>query len=251
MPDADPMVTKINALLTKAERASTSEEAQAYTAKAAHLMAVHGIEAHMLAAAMTKAQSTSRRPATEKFTMARPFTHQRKDLLVQVGGALSLHPVIFRDPSDKPGQYRETIRVSLFGSEADIARARTLWTSTMLQAFHVMQYELPKGSGSSAKQSWLQGWAAAVGQLLRNAEKQAATQYDQEHKLEGGHSTALVLADWDDVVTAFRAQLHPSLGRARHRGTSGNQYSSGFRAGLRADLGRTGVGGQSGRSLTR
>jgi hypothetical protein len=232
----------ITLLLAAAEDATSTPEAQALTLKAAELMADKSITAAMLAAAQ---QDDGPRVVTDDRIgpMGTPFQHQRKDLAVTIGRALRLHPVI-KYLDGVPGKYREQIAVDLFGARTDIDRARTLFDSTMLQGFHVMSCELTAATlgrkpGSSDKQSWLQGWAAGVGHVLDLAEKTAHTSYDQEHKLEAGHKgTELVLADWDVIILAHRAALYPNLGRARARSTSGNQFSRGFTAGTKANIGR-------------
>ncbi|MGZ5400302.1 MAG: DUF2786 domain-containing protein, partial [Nocardioides sp.] len=49
--DTDTMLVRVRKLLTKAEDpAATTQEAQAYTAKASELMAAHGIDRALLAA---------------------------------------------------------------------------------------------------------------------------------------------------------------------------------------------------------
>jgi hypothetical protein len=235
-------------LLAAAEDADSTVEAQSCTAVAARWMAEKSITAAMIAAGK---QDASPRVAThdQLGPMGRPFQHQRKDLACAIGRALRLHPVINHLPSSQPGKYREDIAVTLVGAAGDLARAKTLFTSTMLQGLHVMSCELPKGAGSSQKQSWLQGWAAGVGHVLDLAEKNAARSYDQEHKLEAGHrATDLVLADWDVIVLRYQATLFGTLGPARSRSTSGNRFRDGFTAGTQADIGRAGVG-QAGRPV--
>jgi hypothetical protein len=223
-------------LLAAAEDATTTAEAQSCTAIAARLMAERSISAAMLAAAHTGAAP---RTATHNQLgpMGRPFQHQRKDLAVAVANALGLHPVINRLPSSQPRKYREDITVTLIGAPADLDRARLLFDSTMLQGLHVMAHELDAGSGSSQKQSWLQGWAAGVGHVLDLAEQNSRDSYDQEHKLEAGHKgTALVLHDWDLIVIAERDRLYPHLRRDRHRSTGGNQFRNGYTAGTKANV---------------
>lgn len=224
-------------LLRTAEDATSTPEAQAFTAKAADIMARMSITATMLAAAHT--DDAAPRQATDERIgpMGRPFQHQRKDLANAIGRALHLAPVINHLPSSRPGQYREDIAVHLFGAAGDIARAKMLFDSTMLQGLHVMGCELPKGAGSSEKQSWLQGWAGGVGHILDLAEANARQSYDQEHALEAGHKgTELVLADWDAIILSYRADLYPKLGKDRGRTTSGNRFRDGYRAGTQANI---------------
>jgi hypothetical protein len=229
----------LDLLLAAAEDATSTPEAQAFTAKAAEIMADRSINAAMLAAAQ---QGDAPRVATDDRIgpMGTPFQHQRKDLANAIGRALRLHPVIKTLPGI-PGKYRAQVAVDLFGARQDIDRAKVLFDSTMLQGFHVMSCELTsdrlgRNPGSSDKQSWLQGWAAGVGHVLDLAEHNARTSYDQEHKLEAGKGTELVLADWDVIILAHRAKLYPHLSPARARSTSGNQFSGGFRAGTQANV---------------
>lgn len=224
-------------LLATAEQATTTAEAQHCLSIAAEWMAKKSLTATMLAAAV---EDAAPRTATNDRIgpMGRPFQHQRKDLACAIGRALHLHPVINHLPTSAPGKYREDIAVHLFGAVGDIARAKTLFDSTMLQGLHVMGCELSPGAGSAQKQSWLQGWAAGVGHVLDLAERNAQQSYDQEHALEAGHKgTALVLADWDVIVLAHRADLYPKLRKDNGRSSSGNQFRNGFTAGTKANIG--------------
>jgi hypothetical protein len=160
---------------------------------------------------------------------------------------MRLGPVINHLPG-RPG-YRETLAVTVFGSPTDIERLDVLFTSLLLQAANVIKHHMPPGAGSAYKQSWLNGYGWSVAGRVREAEKQAAYEYDTEHALTGQHSAALVLATWEEQVMAYRKQLFPNLGKPKTRNGSGNGYSAGYVAGQKADLGRPGVGAARGREL--
>jgi|SRR5581483_272853 len=237
---ADKMMEKIRKLLAQAEAFGVTEaEAQVFNARAAELMARHGIEQHMLAAAAAAA-AQALQPAAAIRRVDAPFPHQKKDMLVWVADAMRLHPVIHRDPPppELAGKYRYVLSVELFGAPADIDRCFMLFNSLLAQATRLIRDELGPGRGSAYKQSWLNGFAARVAALVRDAEATAVRRYDDQAALApgGNPGAALVLREWDDRVAEFRASLYPKLGTAKARKSSGNGFGAGYAAGAKADI---------------
>lgn len=238
-PPADKMMERIRALLAKAEAFGVTEaEAEAYTAKAAGLMARHGIERHMLAATQAL-HAKDMQPKSSTRRIDAPFPHQKKDMLVWVSDAMRLHPVIHRDPPppELRGKYRKVLSVELFGAPADIDRCFMLYNSLLAQATRLIRDELGAGRGSAYKQSWLNGFAVRVSERVAEAEQTAIRRYDDQAVLTpGGKTAAVVLKEWDDVVVGYRAQRYPNLVAGRPRSSSGNGFGAGYAAAGKADI---------------
>ena len=238
---------QVRKLLAKAEAFGvTAEEAETYTAKAAELMARYGIDKMMLAA-------TAAVPVTPGYKITPivpPFHHQKKDMLMRVGGAMRLHPVNYRIAGE-PGKYRESFEVELLGSATDIDRCLVLYQSLLAQATRLLRDEMPPGAKSAYKQSWLDGFSLRIAARVKDAEKDALLEYDQRHELTGPASAALVLQSWEEQVLVFRAQRHPHLVTPTARSTSGGGFNAGWRAGGRATLNQRGLSRGTGGAITK
>jgi hypothetical protein len=234
----DRMLAKIRALLTKAEDpAATPAEAEAFTAKAAELMAKYGVDRAMLAAA----DPTSDVPGDRIIWIQAPYALDKQRLLSQLGLALGCKTVL-----------KQSVRgyaVHLFGYASDLERVDMLFTSLLLQAVNSLaQTPVPYWENAAAfRRSWLAGFAAMIAHRLHQAEKRAAANATQEREQAGtgGPSVALVLADRATVVQRKLEEAYPKLGKARARKLSGSGYRDGVEAGRRADLGGTRVGGRA------
>jgi hypothetical protein len=142
----------------------------------------------------------------------------------------------------------------LFGYGSDLERVEVLYTSLLLQATtQMMRTPTPPLETKAAfRRSWLAGFTAAVGRRLREAERQAATEAAGAAAPTGStRSVELVLADRSRAAEAAMHAAYPRLTTGRRRTLSGSGARSGYSAGQRADLGGTGVGRGSRRSLTR
>jgi len=234
---ADKTMARVLKILDQAERAGTAEEAERFTERAAVLMADHSIDQAMIEAARALHGQPAAKPEFHQVILRRPFPHQRKDLLAWTADAMRLHPVTRTLPTDQPGQYRHRLAVELFGAPADIDRCKLLYNSLEAQAEHLLAAPSRRHQGSAWKQSWLNGFAYSVTTRIRDAEANAVVRYDTEHRLEAGQKTAaLVLAGWDAVVLAFRAERFPTLGPGKVRSSSGSGFADGRAAGESADV---------------
>ncbi len=240
------MLARIRKLLAKAEDpATTAEEAETYTAKAAELVAAYGIDRALLA---------GRDPATDAVgdrvvVLDPPYSRDKGDLLAAVASALRCQVVQRR----RWVEGTKELSLHLFGFGSDLERAELLYTSLLLQAGGLMgRAAVPPGEQVAAyRRSWLAGFTRAVGQRLREAERRA--EQARQAGTDAGHvdaperraagSLALVLADRSARVEQAVQREYPALGRARPRTLSGSGARSGWAAGQRADLGGTRVGG--------
>ncbi len=237
----DRLLDRVRKLLAKAEADGvTTEEAQAFTAKAAELMAKYGIDRALLAAA---------RPETDKpdnriVEIYNPWARVQAHLLCGLAAALRCQCILL--PAGA-GQ-----RVHMFGYASDIERTDVLYTSVLIQMWHgLIAAQVPAWSDSPRawRRSWLLGYAAAVTAKVRAAE-QGAERAAAEAPGGGSSKAALVLADRSLVIRQNVAHAYP-VTRAAKVTYTGNGYGAGYAQGKRADIGSGRVGQGRPRSLTR
>lgn len=230
---ADPMLAKIRKLLAKAEDpATTTEEAELYTAKATELMATYGIEAALLAR-----RDPGRDPVGDRqVRVEAPYAADKAQLLAAVALQLRCRAVQRRDHADGARQ----LTLHLFGHESDLQRVELLFTSLLLQAAHALaRTPVPPLEHKAAfRRSWLAGFTRAIAQRLRAAERAAATASAPRFAATGT-TTALVLADRSSAVAERMRQAYPHLRDAAPRRLSGSGARDGWAAGQAADLGGT------------
>jgi hypothetical protein len=222
------MLDRIRKLLAQAEdNAATTAEAEAFTAKAAELMARYGIGRALLAAA----QPGTDQPADKIITIPSPWAAVRAHLLTGIASAMRCQAIL---PGATAGA-----RVHIFGYTSDIERAEVLYTSLLIQMSHgLARAPVPERTSSvrAWRRSWLLGFATAVIARIRAAEHKAAEDADAGHAGETGRSAALVLASREQVVAASARTAYPSTRKARTT-YSGTGYRDGYAQGTRADIG--------------
>lgn len=225
---------KIRKLLAKAEDpACTPAEAEAFTAKAADLIAKYGIDAALVAASAPTAEVVGDRV----IVVDAPYAQEKLTLLGWTAQALRCQSITrtrYRDG-------RKVLSVHLFGFAADLDRTELLYTSLLMQAAHALAVtDVPSWENPGAfRRSWYHGYAAAVYWRLTAAERRAAQTAAQSRTVEAGPSVALVLADRSALVTQALADAYPTLGTARPRRLTGSGQRDGYTAGQRANLGGT------------
>jgi hypothetical protein len=242
----DDILAKVRKILAKAEdSATTPAEAEAYTAKAAELIAAYGIDRALLAEQDPGCQVVGDRVVV----VEPPYSLDKAGLLATVAGALRCRVVQRVRYLDGTKQ----TSLHLFGFDADLARAEILYTSVLLQAVtQLNRTHPPFGESVQAfRRSWLAGFTSAVGRRLREAEQRAQQVAEaREQPGNAGRSVALVLADRSDRVDSAVHVEYPQLRTARPRQLSGSGGRAGWQAGQRVDLGGTRVGDAARRILT-
>jgi hypothetical protein len=224
---------RIRKLLAKAERAGTPEESQTYTEKAVELMARHGIDAALLAAA----QPGSDEIGATRVDVADPYSAGKARLLGWTAGALRCRAVLHQ-----AGGGRVTA-VTVFGFASDRERVEVLFTSLLLQATGQLVRGRPAWAGESVaayRRSWLHGFAVSVYRRLSDAERRAAATAADAHDGTGTR-TELVLADRRAQVERAYAEAFPALGHGRRPALTGSGFGAGAAAGEQADLGAPSV----------
>lgn len=228
MPDQDQLLARVRKLLAQAEDpAATEAEAEAFNTKAAQLIARHGIDRAMLAAA-GKARDEITQVA---ITIDNPYSMDKAHLLQVIA-----RPLRCRSAAYTSG--KSASKVIVLGFESDIERVQLLYTSLLLQAMTQLSHVRPEfewyESVAAYRRTWLRGFAEAVYRRLRSAEARAA---EQDVAPSGSdRSTALVLRDRITQVEHAYHQAFPGVRTARPRKLSGTGYYDGHSAGERANL---------------
>ena len=240
MSGGDQKLEVIRKLLAKAEKAATPDEASAYNAKAAEMMARHGVSEAMLAATGVKQDALGER----RIPLADPYSQEKAQLAGLVGRALGCRAV--RHPGYGRGQI---IAVTIFGYESDLQRTEVLFTSLLLQATRDVVHQRPPAwtgeSTTAFRRTWLTGFATEIYRRLTAAERAATERHDASSALRGP-SAALVLADRHSVVKKAFEERFTNLQKGRRRRLSGSGFGAGIAAGRRADVGGPRLGGARG-----
>ncbi|MFC4945845.1 DUF2786 domain-containing protein [Pseudonocardia sp. GCM10023141] len=234
MNTADQNLERIRKLLTKAERAATPDEASAYNAKAAELMAKHGVDAVMLAA--TAPNGTRDVISSRDIPLTDPYTAEKASLMHGISRAMGCRAISIVGPGRG-----HTYGVTVIGFESDLPRVELLYTSLLLQATKaVVQQRPPAWSGESVaafRRTWLLGFSTMVSTRLAAAFRSATQAHDAGST--GGPSATLVLADRRTRVDRAVEDRFTNLSKGSPRRLSGSGYVAGAEAGRRADIGNT------------
>ena len=232
---------RVRKLLARAERAGTPEEAQACTDKAMELMARHGIDTALLAAAEPGLDEIG----ATRVEIADPYSAGKARLLGWTASALRCRAVLHQLGGGRVGA------VTVFGFASDRERVEVLFTSLLLQAGAQLVRERPPDGGESVaayRRSWLHGFAVRVHRRLVEAERRAEERAGQGSADDPGvpGGAELVLADRRSRVAQAYAEAFPALGRGRPSVLSGSGFAAGAAAGDAADLGTGALRGAPG-----
>ncbi|MGY4925818.1 DUF2786 domain-containing protein [Streptomyces sp. 900105755] len=198
------MLTRIRALLAKAEATGFPEEAEALSAKAQELMARHSVDEALLAAGAPAPDV----PGACRFGVEPPYEQAKAVLLDAVATANHCRAV-----------WNEPLAFStVVGFEADLEVVELLHASLLVQATHAMtKAEAAQRAGGrkrtkTFRQSFLAAYAHRVGDRLRAAARSALADTDPSRDL------LPVLATRELAVTDRMAQMFPETTTTRLRG---------------------------------
>jgi hypothetical protein len=244
MHNHDRRLATIRKLLAQAEDpAATPAEAQAFTAKAARLIADYGIDEALL----ESPADTETTIGDLVLEMLAPYAAEKATLGAEVADGLRCRAVRRKRASVAGAE----ISLHVFGRRTDLTCVEILFTSLLVQGTAAMTATpIPPGEHAAAfRRTWWLGFAGAIGRRLREAERNAARQAESRFA-RAGTSAALVLADHArEAEEALRA-AYPHLQAAARRRLSGGGGADGWLSGQRADLGITGrVGSRAGRQI--
>ncbi|HMK12532.1 MAG TPA: DUF2786 domain-containing protein, partial [Acidimicrobiales bacterium] len=193
---ADPVLTKIRALLAKAESTTFEAEAMAFTAKAQELMTKHAVDAATVQGARSQAAGT---PNVIRVPIDAPYTNAKARLLAVVASATRCRTVELGG-----GGLAEVI-----GMPCDLAAVELLFTSLLVQA----QAALTRATGSSRayRSSFLYAYAWRIGERLREINDAVLKDAEVEH----GASFLPVLRSQAVLIDDFVDERYGKLRKVR------------------------------------
>lgn len=200
----DAILTKVRALLAKAESTSFGHEADALTAKAQELMARHAIDEAVAESSGTKSRE---QPSVRRVAVDDPYVNAKSTLLAVIATANNVRAVW-----DESHAF-----MTLVGFGADLESVDVLFTSLLMQASRSM---LAKGRirdarGRSRTRSFRQSFFVAFGQRIHERLVMAARHARETAERDLGRSLLPVLAGRKDEVDEFTARLFPHLTNAK------------------------------------
>ncbi|MFF4806007.1 DUF2786 domain-containing protein [Streptomyces sp. NPDC001351] len=212
------MLTRIRALLAKAEATGFPEEAEALSAKAQELMARHSIDEALLAARAPSPDA----PGACRIGVEAPYEQAKAVLLDAVATANHCRAV-----------WNEPLGFStVVGFEADLEAVELLYTSLLVQATSAMtRAETAQRAGGrkrtkTFRQSFLAAYAHRIGTRLAAA---AETQVTDD--------LLPVLASREVAVTTHTDRMFPETTTTRLRGVSDEAgWTEGAQAADRAQV---------------
>lgn len=218
-PAATRMLTRIRALLAKAEATGYPEEAEALSAKAQELMARHSVDEALLAAEAPAPDA----PGACRIGVEPPYEQAKAVLLDAVATANHCRAVW-----NEPFGFSTVV-----GFEADLEAVELLYTSLLVQATHAMtRAEAAQRAGGrkrtkTFRQSFLAAYAHRVGDRL------AAVARSQVSR-----DLLPVLATREIAVTGRLERMFPETTTTRLRGVSDEAgWTEGRAAADRAQVG--------------
>ncbi|NUV88177.1 DUF2786 domain-containing protein [Streptomyces sp. KAI-26] len=246
--DEPRMLTRIRALLAKAEATCFPEEAEALTAKAQELMARHSIDEALLAA---RSHSTDG-PGACRIGVEPPYESAKAILLDAVASANRCQAVWNGDLGFS----------TVVGFEPDLEVVELLFTSLLVQGTAAMtraeagQRASGRKRTKTFRQSFLMAYAQRLGSRLADSAERATAEADADTATATGAApeaaaapTGLlpVLAARDVAVTEATERMFPRTTTTRVRGaTDLDGWNHGTEAADRARVGGPGKG-QGGR----
>lgn len=240
---SDTYVTRIQALLDKAESTTFPSEAEALVAKAQELMARHAIDEAMLAGAAGSREEVD----ADQIVVAPPYASAKVSLVSAAAQANRCRVVVSKGPSG-------TQHCTVVGFPDDLAHVRTMFTSLSVQATRFLLHaEVPPGDAPRRfRHAFLLAFGQRVAERLKEADRQTVDQIqaerDQRGVATGEPTVAVVLASRAKQVDEDLARRFPRLRTRAVSVSSAAGWHGGRRAADRASLGGRPLGG-SGRAL--
>lgn len=235
-PVDERILSRVRALLAKAESTTFEAEAETFTAGAQALMARHSIDAALLSAS---GRQDRQAPTARRIGLEAPYETPKVHLLTQVADANRCRTV----------WSKELGFVTVVGFAADLDAVETLFTSLLVQSTRAMRQEGSRtyADGASRTRSFRRSFLLAFGQRIGERLRQATDDVLEEMTAQGtGPSyhrpdTALVpvlaerAREVDDATDLMFPQVRRSTASA---GTDPEGWQSGRRAADRAALDR-------------
>ena len=230
-PNSTPWLSRVHALLAKAESTDFPDEAEALLAKVQDLMARHAISEAMLAAERSRTGGATDPVGSRRVMVEPPYASAKKTLLGAVAHANGCRCVYLGEPST--GKLCQ-----IFGHESDLDKVETLYASLSVQAARAMiKAPIPPGDTPRRfRHAFLLAYASRIGQRLREAEEAAKAAARAESA--DPTSMAVVLTSRAAAVDRALKDDFPNTRKARSSATSGAGWRSGRSAAEKVGLGQ-------------
>ncbi|WP_164479062.1 DUF2786 domain-containing protein [Nakamurella antarctica] len=194
------MLTRIRALLAKAESTTFPAEAETFSAKAQDLMTRHEIDAAMVdRSGEVGGEQTDPTIHSVRVHIDDPYAREKAQLLATLGG-VNVVRVIWDDVNGM---------AVMVGRELELELVEILFTSLLIQATRAM---VASGEHSgdlrspSFRRAFLLSYAARIGERLSEVEKVALEQAKQQY----GTDLVPVLANRAEAVDVEFVRLFPN-----------------------------------------
>jgi hypothetical protein len=228
------IVSRVQALLAKAESTTFPDEADALVAKAQELMARYAIDE----AVAQQRGAGGARPELRRIQIDGPYITAKASLLGAVGRANDVQVV-----------YNRAGGASLIGFDADIEIVEVLFSSLLIQATGAM-LRVPRDEvGPQVKafrHAFLLAFAHRIGQRLAEARAAVA----EEVEAESGASLVPLFAARRDAIDTMVKDEFPYLRSVKQSVSHYGGYGAGRAAADRADIGNSGRLNGNSRALT-
>ncbi|WP_103337484.1 DUF2786 domain-containing protein [Amycolatopsis sp. CA-126428] len=206
-------LSRVRALLAKAESSSFPEEAEALSAKAQELMTRHALDRVLV----ESAEAAPDRPAARRIWLDTPYT-DAKSLLVHVVATANRCHAVF----DPRWEF-----VTVIGDEDDLDSVALLTTSLLIQATRAMIAD-PAGRSRPFRKSFLVSYATRIGERLERAAEATIAQAPELLPVLASHERNVAAA----FTTLFPEVVNKSVTVRSHEG-----WGAGRAAADRARLG--------------
>lgn len=222
-------LSKIKALLAKAESTDSEAEAEALQAKAFEMIARYGLE-EALAASERSDESKAER---QTFLIEGTYHQRRRRLLTGLLRALRCKPLLVV----AKGRQKNTMVLG-YGMPADLERAKLLFDSLDLQLASALRRSLVNKPDWVHGRTWSVNFIDGFADTIRERVMAAEAQVENYEAAFGGNRFAPVLASNVQKVEALFEQENPRTVKVHMAGTKNHSgLSAGWSAGERANLG--------------
>lgn len=231
---ATDYLTKIQALLNKAESTEFEAEAESFMAKAQELMTIHAIDEAMLA----KEGKSDEVIVHREVNIPDTYTKAKVNLLAHICDANGVKMVIHTTRRNRKIINRIYV---LVGWESDVENSVALFAALLMHGTRLMLATRPDPGENtkSFRQAFLVAYGSRIGARLQAAKAVATAQATETH----GSSTALAIIDRSSAVEDLFAEAYGNLGKINGPSYSANSgVGHGTQAAESANLGQTGVG---------
>lgn len=225
--EVDPkMLTRVRALLAKAESTDFEEEADSFTAKAQELMTRHSIDAAMLSASTLVDGGLRRGVIIRRVHIDDPYADEKSMLLGAIADVNSVKCVW----SPQAGF------TTLVGFPVDVQLADLLFTSLLVQATHAAAEATAHDRrlrSPAFKRAFLVAFADRVAERLEQTRQHVRADAQQQY----GDSLLPVLSSRAAAVQEVFDEAFPNVVHGKARSYDARGWYAGRAAGDRADIG--------------